>query len=170
MVKVLTTENNKKLRAIAACEAEIEAESDRHRQEVALLQEEKEAVKQSLEHSTFTVGCETKFLEHGLENYDKTIAENAELEAQKGALEELRSKEGMRHAMEVHRIKKEMIELRQQIELTFRKAVRAATMRIAPMRQPYTCTHPHTHTHPHTNALVDGDGPIVSAEGLHLTR
>eukprot|EP00618_Florenciella_parvula_P001594 CAMPEP_0119511440 /NCGR_PEP_ID=MMETSP1344-20130328/30100_1 /TAXON_ID=236787 /ORGANISM="Florenciella parvula, Strain CCMP2471" /LENGTH=551 /DNA_ID=CAMNT_0007548445 /DNA_START=113 /DNA_END=1765 /DNA_ORIENTATION=- len=122
-MKVLTIENNKKLREIAACEAEIQAEADRHRQEVDLLKEEKAHAEQLLEHDIFTVGCETKFLQHGLENYDKMIDENAELEKQKMAMEELREKEGMRHALEIHRIKKEMIELRQQIELTFRKAL-----------------------------------------------
>ena len=88
-----------------------------------VLQEEDNHVQDRIGHEQNALQEHLIQLEHGLENHNAMVEEIKKLQEELSAKEEERSNESVAHAERVHNLKRDMVELRQQLEQTFRKAL-----------------------------------------------
>ena len=88
-----------------------------------MVQQEDTNVNERIDHEEYTLLQQLKQMENAVENHDAMMEENKVLKRRKREEQEARSKESTNHALKVHALKKDMVELRQQLEQTFRKAL-----------------------------------------------
>ena len=88
-----------------------------------MVRQEDANVMESIDHEEYALLQQLAQMENAMENHRAMEVEIQVLQRRFKAEEEARSKQSMDHALNVHGLKKDMVELRQQLEQTFRKAL-----------------------------------------------
>jgi chromosome segregation ATPase len=123
VVDRLTREMSSKVEQIHSMEMALTTEKEQHKAEVAILNDEMTTQQEDAEHTIMIMKNRTQELERSVEAFQVLEQENKNLRERVEELLGQLSGEDRGHAEETHRMKKEMFNLRMQLEQTFRKTL-----------------------------------------------
>jgi hypothetical protein len=119
----LERENLTKIKEIRLLEQRIASNHAAQLAEIDLIETEAQTEKTRAQHDIEIMQHKLVTTTQHLEAYDEMEHENAVLRARAGACLEQLQEEGLSHAAAEHKMKKEMFNLRMQLEQTFRKTL-----------------------------------------------
>lgn len=123
VVEQLRAINADQSKQLVQSEALVKSETEKHSAEMWLLYDETTTAKEQASHENQVLVAKVKSLEADVEGLRVLEDENQRLRDRVGSLMSEVDKASRDHANETHRLKKEVFNLRMQLEQTFRKAM-----------------------------------------------